>query len=900
MWLPATALAHTRSKFRSGLATQRVAFKKLAKRLTAMRFLTRLTNRPPLLVCLLLTTGVRTRAAAPGNSLHEQIDAALAASPVAAAAPMASDAEYLRRAHLTLVGCIPSAEETRSFLANSNPDKRAALVDSLLASPGWVRHMVDTFDVMLMERRPAKNADAASWRQWLWSCFANGQSWDQTVREILSADGVEPKTKPASRWLLDREAEPNLLTRDTSRIFLGRDLACAQCHNHPRIDDYMQRDYQGIFAFFSRTSLHQPDTKVPAVLTESAAGEVSFKDVLSSVPGSTLPKVPGRGELADPAAPPDGVWAVAPNDKDKNVRPVPKYSRRLRLADELIASRDFSRNIVNRLWAMVMGRGLVEPLDFAHSENAPAHPALLDHLADALAAMKFDLKAFQRELVLTEAFQRAFDLPEVKPVANAADLEAEAKRKEATASDMEATLLRIQDDWEAAQIKVASLEKEWSTAVAAIAPLKKALDEATAAKMPPADLQARQAAMDAAQKSAAAAKAKLTEATTEAAKLATETSSAARQKQDAAIAAKFASRLAKEAAAFCACANNQTAIEAARRELAAAETRCAEAKVLQTKAESDFARSQSLLPSQQKDQLTQNAALQNALNAKIESRLALMVEAEASTTPQQAEAAARKLAEAEITVKSTQTAYQNASAQVQRTAEQLTAAKSALTAATQACTAAGNQATMAKASMSEAEAAHLRSRETLTASSSEAFAIGRQNPLTPEQLCWSYLQATGQLQANRVAAEAELAKSQPLTDTDKADPAKLAARAFAVEAELRKKMQGNIDVFVRLFGGAAGQPQTEFFATADQALYFKNAGIPRGWFTGDFNQQITKADASAVADVLFSALLSRLPTEEEKLDVTAFLAARPPQEKLPAAQDMAWAMLTSAEFRFNH
>lgn len=89
MWLPATALAHTRSKFRSGLATQRVAFRKLAKRLTAMRFLTRLTNRPPLLVCLLLTTGVRTRAAAPGNSLHKQIDAALAASPVAAAAPMA-------------------------------------------------------------------------------------------------------------------------------------------------------------------------------------------------------------------------------------------------------------------------------------------------------------------------------------------------------------------------------------------------------------------------------------------------------------------------------------------------------------------------------------------------------------------------------------------------------------------------------------------------------------------------------------------------------------------------------------------------------------------------------------------------------------------------------------------
>ena len=185
--------------------------------------------------------------------------------------------------------------------------------------------------------------------------------WDQLVRSLLTADGAEEKSRGAARWLLDREAEPNALTRDASRLFLGMDLSCAQCHDHPRIADYWQRDYHGLLAFFSRTYLFQPDPMKPAVVGERAEGEASFVSVFTHVSGQARPQLLGGESVTEPVLPAAETWVVAPNDKDKAVRPVPRHSRRALLAEPLTTSRAFALNAANRFWAVLVGRGVIEP-----------------------------------------------------------------------------------------------------------------------------------------------------------------------------------------------------------------------------------------------------------------------------------------------------------------------------------------------------------------------------------------------------------------------------------------------------------------------------------------------------------------------------------------------------------
>jgi len=348
--------------------------------------------------------------------LHELIDrqiaAALSAKGISPAAP-ADDAEFLRRIYLDLTGSIPTVGEAKAFLDDKSPLKRQQLIDRLLNSPEYARQMQRVFDVALMERRPANRVPQAEWEQYLRESFAANKPWDVLVREILAADGADPNLRPAARFYLDRDGEANLVARDVGRLMLGRDMQCAQCHDHPLVEHYLQADYYGLIAFFNRSFIFTPkDNKQPAVIAEKGEGDVSFKSVF--VDGATdqpaRPHMPGAGGPIEPQFVKGQEYVVAPA---KDVRPLPKYSRRSMLP-ELLTARDnvpFRRNIANRLWALMMGRGLFNPLDMDHPENPPSHPELLDLLAGQIAAMNFDIKAFLRELALSQTYQRTSALP---------------------------------------------------------------------------------------------------------------------------------------------------------------------------------------------------------------------------------------------------------------------------------------------------------------------------------------------------------------------------------------------------------------------------------------------------------------------------------------------------------
>ena len=361
-----------------------------------------------MVACLVLVLSGITSTVTAQTPLHQQIDQLIAEGKPQfekQAAPLADDATFLRRVTLDLTGTIPTADEVRTFVADSSPDKRNQRIDQLLASPEHARRLQYLFDTMLMERRPGKYVKTAEWEEYLRQSFLENRPWDELVHEILTVDGTDKTTRPAARFLLDRELKSEVVTRDLGRIFLGRDLQCAQCHDHPNVNDYLQRHYHGLDAFLSRSYLFKDPKTKQASIGEKAEGQVSFTSVFTKEEGMTAPRVLDLPEIPDPADA-QKAYKVKPA---KNVRSVPVYSRRLQLADALTSQNNeaFQKNIVNRLWAMMMGQGLVEPLDMWHSDNPPTHPKIVSLLSEELANHEFNLRYVIRELALTQTYQRS-------------------------------------------------------------------------------------------------------------------------------------------------------------------------------------------------------------------------------------------------------------------------------------------------------------------------------------------------------------------------------------------------------------------------------------------------------------------------------------------------------------
>jgi len=351
--------------------------------------------------------------------LHERIDALIAAGHPdydRVAAPPASDAEFLRRVTLDLNGSIPSAHDARTFLADGSPDRREQLIDRQLTRPEYARRMAQHFDVMLMERRKDAKVPRDSWEQFLRTAFEQNRPYDQLVRDILSADGTDPKNRGPAKFYLDRNFESTVVARDVGRLFLGRDLRCAQCHDHPLVDDYKQEQFYGLLAFLNRSYLFPNDMAAAPVIADKAEGEVTFVSVFdkTKTTHSTGPRVPGRPPVAEPTPAKGKEYKIKPA---ANVRPVPTYSRRAQLAAAVTdpQNRAFARTAVNRLWALMFGRGLVHPLDMDHPGNPPSHPELLDLLTDEFTAHHYDVKWLLRELALTRTYQRSSETTQPEP-----------------------------------------------------------------------------------------------------------------------------------------------------------------------------------------------------------------------------------------------------------------------------------------------------------------------------------------------------------------------------------------------------------------------------------------------------------------------------------------------------
>ncbi len=327
----------------------------------------------------------------------------------------ASDAEFLRRVSLDLVGEIPTYDETVAFLDDTDPEKRAKWVDRLLDDPRFARHQAETWDMVLFGRNPPghQTDKREGFQAWLRRQFAENVPYDQWAAAVLRAEGNTVDDGPPM-YLVQYKDRPEDAIEAMTEVFLGVQLQCARCHDHP-YEDYSQLDFHGMAAFLARlevVEIGKKNDRAQWVIGEKNAGELLFAGPAAEQSAGTKgeavpPKFLGAAALDEPPPPEDlDEPRRFPSGK---VPPPPAFSRKDALA-AWIASQDnpwFAPAVANRVWAQFLGRGLVHPVGDVNSFNPPSHPELYELLAERLVADGYNLKAFIRELVNTQTYQRS-------------------------------------------------------------------------------------------------------------------------------------------------------------------------------------------------------------------------------------------------------------------------------------------------------------------------------------------------------------------------------------------------------------------------------------------------------------------------------------------------------------
>lgn len=340
-------------------------------------------------------------------------------------AKVATDSEFMRRAYLDLLGVIPSHSEAAAFLDDADPKKREKLIDALLAHPRYAVHQADVWDLMYFTRSPLGfgTDKREGFQKWLQQQFVDNVPYDVWVRALLKAEGNTVKDG-APMFYVMYKSRPEDAAEAITQKFLGIQVQCARCHDHP-FEDWTQTDFYGIAAFFTRlrvVDLGNVDKQKAYAIGEMNTGEVLFTGpAAEQMPGQkgepVMPKFLGGSSLEEPELP-EGTEDPRnfPNGK---APPAPYFSRKNSLAEWITAADNpwFARAAVNRVWAQFMGKGIVHPVDNLSRTNPPSHPELLDELTASFVANNFDLKWLIREIVNSRAYQlsSAGDATEAMP-----------------------------------------------------------------------------------------------------------------------------------------------------------------------------------------------------------------------------------------------------------------------------------------------------------------------------------------------------------------------------------------------------------------------------------------------------------------------------------------------------
>ncbi|HLQ45233.1 MAG TPA: DUF1553 domain-containing protein, partial [Planctomycetaceae bacterium] len=665
------------------------------------------------------------------------------------------------------------------------------------------------------------------------------------------------------------------MTRDIGRLFLGRDLQCAQCHDSPLVNDFLQSEYYGVQAFVVRTVMFNDAAAKKQMLGEKAEGDVAFTSVFTKETGFSAPRLPAGAFVEDPLLPIGEEYNVKPTDK---TRSVPKYSRRVKLAEAITTTNNsqFTRNIANRLWAMMLGRGIVHPLELHHSDNPPAHPELLDLLTAEVVAAKYDVKTILRAIAMSQTYQRSGELP--------ADWNAASQQAAALLAGLDAKQQELSAALDQSKAAAKQPDAEFDAAKKSVTPVRDELTKITAAAV-----EARKqwdAATDVVAKTDA--------------QIAPKAESA---KPLAEIAAKAGEALAKipnDADLKKATEFFQARATALNNEVAAlTKTRDTQAAASKTKQDAFTIAATAINPVREK---------WTAEKAKLD---AAREKAEAAAVGIRASTANRNVIARRIAGLKTLAGYNEQVAKAAAAQAALVAKQTELATAQQMLTQAADEAAKAVAQKTVTDVTALlttvqqqaksdadmlaANREQVTQFCIEHFYVASLKPLTPEQLTASTLSATGYIDIQTKNANAEIDKAaQEATKANSAASAQLplSGRERQIEENVFEKLlRPNAGPFIAMFGGGAGQPQDVFFATADQALFYGNGGTIHSWAGVLANPLSAQQDPKLLAEEMYLNVLNRRPTDDETSAVTTYLQSRA-DARVPTIQEMIWGLLS--------
>ncbi|MEX2026378.1 MAG: DUF1549 domain-containing protein, partial [Pirellulaceae bacterium] len=316
------------------------------------------------------------------NFIDELVWAKLQSLSITPSEPC-DDATFIRRASCDLIGRLPTPDEVRSFLADTASEKREKLVDALLARPEYADFWANKWADLLRPNPYRVGIKAVfNYDQFIRDSFRQNKPYDQFVRDLVTAQGSTWKNG-ATVLFRDRRT-PDEITPLVSQLFLGVRLECAKCHHHP-FEKWGQDDFYSFAAYFARLDHKGTGLSPPISGGEEIVLTGKRREVKHPVTGAVLPPRPLFG-------------AAAPVE--------PEGDPRESLAAWMTSDQNdyFAQVIANRLWADLMGRGLVEPVDDLRATNPASNPSLLAALGKHLREQKFDLKKLLRAIATSHVY----------------------------------------------------------------------------------------------------------------------------------------------------------------------------------------------------------------------------------------------------------------------------------------------------------------------------------------------------------------------------------------------------------------------------------------------------------------------------------------------------------------
>ncbi len=292
--------------------------------------------------------------------------------------------KFLRRAYLDIVGRIPTAEEASGYLNDPSPDKDKALIEQLLADPEYAEHWANKWADLLRPNPYRVGIKATmSFDTWIREAFRRNQPYDEFVTELITAQGSTFRN--GSVTLFRDRRSPDELTTIVSQLFLGVRLECAKCHHHP-FEVYGQEDFYSFAAYFARLGRKGTGVSPPISGSEEFVYVSDKGDVRHPLTNEILSPKPLYG---------------AAKTIEENQDP------RVVLADWMTApeNRKFAQTMANRVWADLMGNGLVEPVDDLRATNPASNPELLNHLGEYFVEHDYNLKELIRYIMSSYAYR---------------------------------------------------------------------------------------------------------------------------------------------------------------------------------------------------------------------------------------------------------------------------------------------------------------------------------------------------------------------------------------------------------------------------------------------------------------------------------------------------------------